>query len=307
MPTKEQRYDRLAVVVVSYNRIPELLRTLRQLSDLSERPPIIAVISGPAESAAKVARQFPAVKVIRARENHRHDARRAGLEAAAADYVAFCDDDAWWQVGSLQRAVEILDGHGRLAVLMGRVVGPDGRDDDLSREIVAGPLPRPAEMPGYPLVGFLAGRSIVRRAALLDKWAMHEAVEIYGDEDWLAAEMLEQGWRLCYSPEICLHSSPSPFRDPRQRRRRLLRSGLCFAWLHRPMVSAMRTTWRLARPWDLDALRAFASAAMKILFAWRVRRLVPAELERSYRLLEDWQNLPHGDAPMVFPLTEDAK
>jgi hypothetical protein len=29
--------------------------------------------------------------------------------AAGTDYAAFCDDDRWWEPGSFERAVQLLD------------------------------------------------------------------------------------------------------------------------------------------------------------------------------------------------------
>ncbi len=282
--------DRIAVVIITWNRSGELLRTLRFLSDLPERPPIVVVNNGSKESVAQVQRDFPRVRVIHAGANLGAKARNLGVEATSTDYVAFCDDDAWWQAGSLRRAVEILDSHKQTALVMGQVIiEPEGRADPICHEITAGPLPRQLDYPGYPLVGFLAGASVVRRIAFLEAGGFRADLGIGGEEDWLAAELLELGWQLCYSPELCLHHFPSPCRDHRQRRRQVLRNDLCFAWLRRPAGSALRRTWRLARLYDLDVLRNFAAAAVRIAVLWRMRRAVPAELDRSYCLLEEWQ------------------
>jgi N-acetylglucosaminyl-diphospho-decaprenol L-rhamnosyltransferase len=94
----------VAVVVITYNRSQELLRTLGHLSHLPEQPPIIVVNNGSPDAVAEaMGSRFPDVKVIDAGGNLGTVARNLGIEAAESPYVALCDDDTWWEAGALRR------------------------------------------------------------------------------------------------------------------------------------------------------------------------------------------------------------
>jgi hypothetical protein len=149
----------VAVVMITHNRRDEVLRSLGHLTALPERPPIVLVDNGSTDgTAAAVAREFPRVEVIDAGGNRGAAGRNLGLRRVGTPYVALCDDDAWWEPGSLVRAAELFDRHPRLGVATARiVVGPENREDAGSTQLAASPLPAEPGMPGPPLLGFLAG------------------------------------------------------------------------------------------------------------------------------------------------------
>jgi GT2 family glycosyltransferase len=282
-----------AVVIITWNRRHEVLRTLRRLDGPAERPPIIVVDNCSTDGTSEaIAQEFPAAKVVRAKRNMGAAARNLGVEAADAPYIAFCDDDMWWQAGSIGHAVRIFEQQPTIALLMGRVlVGPEEEEDPICQQIVGGPLPYEKGMPGYPLIGFLCGASIVRRSAYLEAGGVRSDLGIGGEEDWLAVELLMRGWRLRYVPELCCYHHPSMQRNRLQRRRRDLANALCFAWLRGPAGSAWRKTLQLVKtsPWDVTTLWALSAASARIVRQWRHRRVVSDEIERSYRLLESRQ------------------
>ncbi|MEV4708894.1 glycosyltransferase [Actinoplanes sp. NPDC049316] len=43
-------------------------------------------------------------------------ARTIGVRRLDTPYVAFCDDDTWWEPGSLRVAAELLDAYPRIGV-----------------------------------------------------------------------------------------------------------------------------------------------------------------------------------------------
>ena len=161
--------SRVTVVVLTYNRAQEVLRTLHYLSHLEEHPPIIVVDNGSNDgTASQVAGRYPRVTIIGLDSNIGAAARNAGVERAATPYVALCDDDTWWAPGSLKRAADALDEHWSIALITARVlVGPEEREDPTSTQMAQSPLPRPLGFPGPPILGFLAGASLIRRDAFL--------------------------------------------------------------------------------------------------------------------------------------------
>jgi GT2 family glycosyltransferase len=255
---------RVAVVMITYNRREEVLGSLARLTALAERPPIVVVDNGSTDgTAAAVAERFPGVSVVPAGRNLGAAGRTLGVRHVTAPYVAFADDDTWWGPGALRRAAELFDAHPRLAVVTARVlVGPEEREDPVCRELERSPLPAAPGMPGRPLLGFLAGASVVRRQAFLEAGGFRPEFFIGGEEELLAADLAARGWWLCYVPELVVHHHPSARRDAGSRRWYSVRNALWFAWLRRPLSAAVRQTLRQARavPWDRAALRGFAAS-----------------------------------------------
>jgi GT2 family glycosyltransferase len=281
---------RIAVVMITYNRKGEVLRTLDRLARLPEGPRVVVVDNGSTDgTAGAVAGRFPRVEVIDAGGNLGAAARTVGVRHVEAPYVAFCDDDTWWGPGSLRRAADLLDEQSRLAIVTARVlVGPEGREDPICEELARSPLPRRPGMPGPPLLGFLAGASVVRRSAFLEAGGFEPRFFIGGEEELLAADLVARGDWICYVPELVVHHHPSRHRDGHARRSATVRNALWFAWMRRPLPVALRRTLHLAwhQPWDMDSMRGFAGALRGLPWALKRRRVVPPEVERGLRLLE---------------------
>ncbi len=281
---------RVAIVMITHNRRGEVLRSLEHLLALPERTPIVLVDNGSTDgTAAAVAECFPQVELLDAGGNLGAAGRTLGVRRVAVPYVALCDDDTWWEPGCLSRAADLFDAHPRLGVLTARVlVGPEAREDPVCVELEKSPLPRAPGMPGPALLGFLAGASVVRRAAFLEAGGFPDHAFLGGEEELLAVDLAGKGWWLCYDRELIVYHHPSPCRDVAARRANLVRNGLWFAWLRRPLGSALRRTWQAARalPSDATARRGFAAAVAGLPWVLRQRRVVPRAVERGLRLLE---------------------
>ncbi len=237
-------------------------------------------------------RSFAQVEVVAAERNLGAAGAPLGVQRAQAPYIAFADDDTWWAVGSLRRAADLFDAQPRLAVATARVlVGPEQREDPVCDVLAQSPLPRAPAMPGQPLLGFLAGASVMRRSAFLEAGGYRSEFFIGGEEELLAADLAARGWWLCYVPELTVHHHPSPQRDAGTRRWYSLRNALWFAWLRRPLPSAVRRTVRLARsaPWNGTSLRGFAEAFAGLPWVLRERRVLPRNVERGLRLLDPYR------------------
>src|SRR5215213_1977689 len=104
--------------------------------------------------------------------------------------------------------------------------------------MAASPLPRPAWCPGPPLLGFLAGASMVRRDAFLRSGGFEPRLFLGGEEELLALDLADAGWWLVYAPWVVIHHRPSARRASRERLRREVRNGLWSAWLRLPVRHA---------------------------------------------------------------------
>ncbi|HEU4702255.1 MAG TPA: glycosyltransferase family 2 protein, partial [Conexibacter sp.] len=183
-------HARIAVAIATRNRRAPLLVTLAQLRALPERPPLMVVDNASTDgTAAAVRERFPDATVLALPENRGAAARNAAAQALATPYVAFADDDSWWEPGALTRAVELLDAHPRLGLLAARVlVGAERRLDPTCAEMARSPLSDAAgaSAPGVPVLGFVACGAVVRRSAYLHVGGFDAHYGIGGEERLLA-------------------------------------------------------------------------------------------------------------------------
>ena len=282
---------RVAVVIATRNRGPELLGTLARLGALHEQPPIVVVDNGSTDGTAELVRAYyPGVQVVGLRRNRGAAARTIGARLVDSPYVAFSDDDSWWAPGALSRAADLLDRHPRLAVLAARVlIGPEERLDPVCREMARSPLPAAADLPGPSVLGFIACGAVVRRTAFLEVGGFDVRLGVGGEEELLAVDLAARGWGLAYVEEVVAHHHPSPSRDPSGRRRIQVRNALWSAWLRRPLGGAARRTAHLAilAMHQPGAWSGMLLALLGLPWVLRERRPVPRELEAELRTLAD--------------------
>lgn len=281
--------SRTSVVVITRNRRDELMANVRRLVDLPERPPVIIVDNGSEDgSADAVASAYPDVTVIAAGGNMGAAGRNLGVARATTPYVAFADDDSWWEPHALDRAADLLDAHRRVALLAARIiVAPEGTTDPTSREMQASPLPTGGDLPGPRVLGFVACGAIVRRIPFLGVGGFDELFGVGGEENLLATDLETSGWALCYASDVVAVHEPSPSRDRGDRQRRIARNDLWYAWLRRRFRSAARKTFSAAGQARNPTARAgFAMAVARIPTIVRRRRPVPAYLDRELALLD---------------------
>jgi GT2 family glycosyltransferase len=283
--------SRVAVVIATRNRGAELSGTLARLRALDERPSIVVVDNGSTDGTAELVRaRYPDVRVVGLRRNRGGAARTVGARLVDSPYVAFSDDDSWWAPGALGRAVDLLDRHPRLAVLAARVlVGPEERLDPVCEQMAGSPLPPAEDLPGPPVLGFIACGAVVRRAAFLEVGGFDVRLGVGGEEELLALDLAARGWGLAYVDQVVAHHHPSPSRDPAGRRRVQVRNALWSAWLRRPLAGAARRTAHLAAraARQPGAWSGVLLAVLGLPWVLRERRPVQRELEAALRRLAD--------------------
>jgi GT2 family glycosyltransferase len=283
--------DRLTVVVITRNRKDELLRTLAKMADVPERTRLTVVDNASCDgSAGAVRRHFPHVHLIEARRNLGAVARNLAVRRVRTPYVAFCDDDTWWDPGALARCADALDANPDVAVVTGRiVVEPTGADDPIVAELAMSPLPGRPGLPGPVLMSFLAGASVLRVSAFRAAGGFSPRLWLGGEEELLAADLITAGHVLCYLPDAVVHHYPSVARDARRRRWLGIRNTLWFTWLRRPLPAALARTAELAAtvPRDATSAAAFAAAAAGLPWVLRARRPLPPSAEAMIRALDE--------------------
>ncbi|MCZ2830657.1 glycosyltransferase [Modestobacter sp. VKM Ac-2986] len=284
---------RVAVVVITHNRRDELLLALSRLRELPEQPHVVVVDNGSADgTAAAVLRDHPWVELIASDENLGAVGRNLGVARLSTPYVAFCDDDTWWDPGSLRAAADALDAHPRLAVITARIlVEPGGVEDPIVVELRDSPVVGADWLPGPALGSFLAGASVLRRSAFDEVGGFSARLWLGGEEELMAGDLAARGWELCYLEHLTIHHQASTARDPHKRRADGIRNTLWTTWLRRPLRPALRRTVHLLRTVPRDKVTAvgIARAVRGLPWVLRERQVLPPHAEARFAALEDAQ------------------
>jgi GT2 family glycosyltransferase len=283
----------LALVIVTRNRRESLVRTLEHLQAL-EAPYHIVVVDNAStdDTAATVREQFPTVQLVTRTSNIGAVARNDGVRVVQQPYIAFADDDSWWAHGALSRAIELFERYPRLALIMSRiVVGLEQRPDPCCDLMQRSPLARSDDLPGIPILGFVACGAIVRRSAFLQANGFHPAFGSSGEEALLAMDLASKGWGLSYVDTIVSHHHPSTIRNVTSRRIDGVRDELWTVWLRRPRKEMVRVTVKHLRAAPHDRISRLGLLAALRGLPWVLRQRVPValHLERQLQLLDQQQ------------------
>ncbi|GAA0292881.1 glycosyltransferase [Kineococcus aurantiacus] len=292
--------DRVSVVLITWQRREEALLAVRRLLELPERPRVIVLDNASTDGTADALRaEHPRgtargdrLDVVVLPENQGAVARNTGVASARTPYVAFCDDDTWWDPGSLARAADLLDADDRVAVLTARIlVEPGGVEDDIVAELRDSPVRGAPGLPGPALGSFLAGASVVRRSAFLEVGGFSKRLWLGGEEELLAADLAARGWELCYVEDLQVHHQASVLRESTRRRRNGIRNTLWFTWLRRPLPAAARRTRDLltSLPRDRTSALGVLDAVAGLPWLVRERRVLPPHAEARFAALEEAQ------------------
>jgi GT2 family glycosyltransferase len=277
---------RVTVVVATRDRRESLLRSLHRL-DQPGGPPVIVLDNGSADGTADAVRSaHPRVEVVRLPANAGAVARTDGVRRATTRYVAFADDDSWWDPGALDTAADLLDAHPRVALVVGRVrMAADGSEDAVTRKHRRAVLGRSPGAPGPDVLSFPAFAAVVRRDAHLAVGGFSPLLFFGGEEHLLALDLAAAGWQLVFAEDVVAWHSPAGPDTPSPQRWALqTRNDVLVDWLRRPLPVALGSTRRLAGKAGRDpaARAALAGLLRRLPAALHHRRPVPAEVERRF-------------------------
>lgn len=280
----------VTVVVITHNRLDSLARTLSWLDGLTGVFEVIVVDNATDQcDLADVCRQYDSVRLIRVDRNHGAAARNIGVDAASTPFVAFCDDDSWWEADAIVRARAYFGRYPDVALIAGRVlVGSEQRLDPVSALQSISPLPRLVPMPGPAILGFLACSVIVRTDAFRGVGGFSPLFGVGGEEALLAIDLAAAGWGLTYAEDVVAYHYPSSKRLDCLRQRTETRNSLWVAWMRRRSRSVLPISLRQIRraPGNRCSGRGLLDALRGTPRVLRQRRAVPPWLEEQLRLLE---------------------
>ena len=223
---------------------------------------VVVVIDGPDAMTEKALSTIadPRLRVIRRPKAGPGAARNAGVAAAAAEWVAFLDDDDLWAPAKLQRQLAAVESSAlAYPIVVGRVAADDGSG---RARVWPRRLPDPGEAMGdYLLVrrtpfwgeALVHTSTILTRRELLEDVRFREDMACHEDFDWLLRATRVAGAGLVFVPD----AAPLATWNVDSRRERASRRG----------------DWRESLAWA----RARAPADL----AARVRRLPAHERRRA--------------------------
>lgn len=250
--------ERVTVVLLTFNCAHRLSMVLDRLAEV--QAPIIAVDNGSSDGTADVLEAYGGLTVVRLGVNIGAAGRSVGAELATTPYLAFCDDDGWYEPAGVEVACDMLDNHPVLALVNAKIlVGPRDRLDPISAEMAASPVPDRYGLPGTVLMSFMAGAAIIRAEAYWDVGGYDQRFFIGGEEETLAYPLAKAGWQMRYIDGVVMHHWPS-LANAAGLRAYGMRNTLVNAWLHRPWRSALNWTgFTLAdTPKNADYVRGIA-------------------------------------------------
>jgi GT2 family glycosyltransferase len=254
------------------------------------------------DATRDVVARYPSVTLLRLHRNVGAAARNVGALHALTPYVAFCDDDGYYERSGLEYAANALDAFPAIGAVNARiVVGAEKSLDPISAEMDASPLRDTVPLPGKRILGFMGGAIVARREAYLSVGGYSSAFFIGGEEETLAWPLVRKGWQLRYLPEVVVHHQPSLANYTRIRHFGI-RNTLWNAWLHRPLRSAARYSGYIVRssPKDRVLLRGLWLTARGMRRVLGERHPVDRVLDADLRALEErrfqqWRQ-PHPQA-----------
>jgi GT2 family glycosyltransferase len=278
----------VTVVIATRDRAGELCRTLAKLAVLPEGPQVIVVDNASRDGTAGIVRRLYRTSSSSGCAATAAPARTPAC-GAATRYVAFSDDDSWWEPGALARACALLDECPAVGVVAGRtLVGPKRAEDPLNDVMAGSPLPRD-HLPGPRVLGFLGCAIVARREAFLAAGGYRRLLGIGGEEELLVLDLAARGWASVYAEAVVARHLPSPRRDVPGRRAAAQRNRVLIAFLRRPPRRALAGAAALARRAarrDAVARSALAGLLLRLPLALAARRPLPPAVAAQAATLE---------------------
>jgi GT2 family glycosyltransferase len=289
MPYLTDMSQQISVVMITRNRKQELRRTLQHLNAGSSIPVIVVDNHSNDGTADMIRREFPSVNVVPLTENAGAIGRNIGVQHASTPYIAFCDDDSWWEPDAFAKAVQVFEDYPRVGAIAGTLlVNDEEKLDYVSFLHSISPLVASVPMPGRAIVSFLGCGVFVRREAYLEVGGYNPKIKFSAEEWLLGIDLIAAGWGITYVEDIVGHHHPSKQRQMPRRYQMGARNALWATWLRRPWRSALRKT-------ATEIMRAFGNrdqaigvieSVTGIPYILSKRDVIPDFLEQQVQLLE---------------------
>jgi GT2 family glycosyltransferase len=216
----------VAAVVVTYDAMPWLEPCLESVADVDT----VVVDHGSGDGTLELVRErFPDVRIVEQPNLGLAAGWNRGISETRGDYVLILNADAWLLGDALERLLPLADERRDAAVLVPRLLNPDG---SLQRSVRGFPTawriateyfflrklaPRSRALNAFYGAGFahdelravdwaMGACMLVRRAAIEQVGPLDEAFFLFGEEtDW-SYRFAQAGWTTLFFPGAeCIH------------------------------------------------------------------------------------------------------
>ena len=237
--------------------------------------------------------RFPQLGCIALETNMGITARNIYFREVETEFLLSLDDDSWPRAeGDVRRMLEVMDGNARVASVCAECVHPVtgvAETAGIERFASAG-----SEETGYDVVNIAAGGSLLRLAAVRETQG-YGAEFFWGrEENDLAFQLLQRGWRVLYDPRARVWHALSPAgRRQYERLRFVTRNSFWLLWKYFPLAAALPVSllYALRRllPIVKDPRRAtpVLRGFVEGYGGMRARRRLPEGIRR-FTLRESW-------------------
>lgn len=207
-------FQRVSIVICTYNRAPFLKRTLESLKRQTYNNFEIVVVNGPStDDTAELLTSYEGkIKIRQTPFANLSISRNVGIRAATGDILAFIDDDAIPYPQWLDDICSLYDvGVGGVG---GKVYKSGGREFQFTNGIIniwgepEALRPEPGEYndPVGDMFNILIGTNATyARAALANVGGFDEYYEYYHDESDLAVRIIKAGYKILHHPEAYVY------------------------------------------------------------------------------------------------------
>lgn len=224
----------ISLVILSWNRRPELAMTLDQVmaEDEPAREVIVVDNASTDGSAEMVAVRHPGAILMRMPDNVGIAGLNAGIERACGDFVVLLDDDSHPARGTLGRMVQKFEQNPRLAAAAFTI--RTALDDRL-----AWPLPDEIYADGRAMTFIGCGVGL-RRKVLSSVGGFEPEYFLYLNELYLTARMIDAGFEVRHYPDlVAYHRVAQANRSTTRSVYYRNRNALWFVWAHLPLTVAL--------------------------------------------------------------------
>lgn len=234
---------RITAGILSYNRRDSLRRTLDAVLAI---PGMRVLVIDNASTDGSVAMleeeyssaRYPQLRVIFLDENRGIAARNIFFRQVVTDFLLTLDDDSWPRsAGDIDRLRETMIADTRIASVCASCIHPDtgvAETEGIERFASAGDA-----LHGYDVVNIAAGGSLLRMEAMRETHGYGEAFFWGREENDLAFQLLQRGWRVVYDPRAVVWHTMSPTgRDVYRRLTYVTRNSIWLLWKYFPFFVA---------------------------------------------------------------------
>ncbi len=254
--------ERITACILSYNRKDDLRRTLEavraieglrvlvidnastdgtreMLTALSkDEPEGSSSSSTPTKTPGTSLKAHPPESIL-LEENRGIAARNIFFEVVQTEFLLTLDDDSWPRgVEDVERMLRTMESDPRIASVCASCVHPDtGAAETAGIERFASGGSADA---GWDVVNIAAGGSLLRMEAIRQTAGYGEEFFWGREENDLAFQLLQRGWRVVYDPRAVIWHTLSPAgRRVYRRLRYVTRNSLWLLWKYFPLPVAL--------------------------------------------------------------------